>query len=188
MVYFAYAKRRDAFLTSALMEFLPHTNFTIPPFPDELVPSHGDAEASAEVPPPAPAAAQHSSSKDSSQRAEAEEPVDPDPIHAVSPDEDREANLQLSNFPEPAQFVEPFAEEHPAMPPPAIPMETDNPEVSQPTESAEESQSEMPRRTPLPTIQEGPRTPPAAPASDSEHSSPAKLRKRTRRATAAPPP
>ncbi|XP_038993424.1 predicted GPI-anchored protein 58 [Hibiscus syriacus] len=188
------------------MEFLPHTNFTIPHFPDELVPSYGDAEASAEVPPPAPAATQHSSSKDSPQRAETEEPVDPDPIHAVSPDVDREANLQLTNFLETAPFVEPFAEEHPAMPPPDVPMEAANPEVSQPTESAEESQSEMPRQAPLrrsrrrlrkasqhqepplPTVQEGPRTPPAAPASDSEHSSPAKLRKRTHRATAAPPP
>ncbi|KAE8695166.1 hypothetical protein F3Y22_tig00110733pilonHSYRG00282 [Hibiscus syriacus] len=41
---------------------------------------------------------------------------------------------------------------------------------------------------PLPTVQECPRTPPAAPASDFEHSSPAKLRKRTRRATVTPPP
>ncbi|KAE8694437.1 hypothetical protein F3Y22_tig00110783pilonHSYRG00231 [Hibiscus syriacus] len=206
MVYFAYAKRRDVFLTSALMEFLPHTNFTTPTFPDKLVPLNEDAEASAEVPNPDPTAAQHSSSKDSHRPAKVEEPVDPDPIHDVSPDVDREANRQLAHLPEPAQFVEPLEEEHQEIPPPAVPMEADNPEISQPTESAEESQFEMPRQAPLrisrrrlrkasqhqepslPTVQECPSTPPAVPASDSEHSNPAKLRKRTRRATAVPPP
>ncbi|KAE8684537.1 DNA-directed RNA polymerase V subunit 5C-like [Hibiscus syriacus] len=175
---------------NALMEFLPHTNFTIPTFPDELVPLNEDAEASAEVPHPEPATAQHSSSKDSHRPAEVEEPVDPNPIHEVSPDVDREANRQLAHLPEPAQFVESLTEEHPEIPPPPIPMEVDNLEVSQPTESAKESQSEMPRQAslrrskrrlkkasqhqepPLPTVQEGPSTSPATPASDSKHSSP----------------
>ncbi|XP_039017024.1 proline-rich receptor-like protein kinase PERK10 [Hibiscus syriacus] len=206
MTYFAYFKRRDEFLTSALMEFLPHTNFTIPIFPDILVPTNEDVEASAEAPHPAPAAAQHSSSKESHQPAEADDPVDPDPAHVVSLNVDREANLQLANVSEPPQFVKPLAVEHPHMPHPVTIMEEAHPEVPHPTESTKESQSEMPRQTPLhrsqrrlrkasqreepplPAVPEGPSTPPATPSSDSEHFSPAKLRKRTRRATAAPPP
>ncbi|KAE8725369.1 hypothetical protein F3Y22_tig00008957pilonHSYRG00158 [Hibiscus syriacus] len=159
MTYFAYAKCRDAFLTNALMEFLPHTNFIILIFPESLVPPNEDVEASGEVPRPVPTDDHHSSNGDNHQTAEAEEPVDPDPVHAP-----------------------------------------------QPTESTEESQFEMLRQAllrrsrrrlrkasqhrepPLPAIPEGPSTPPAASASDSEHSSSVKLRKRTRRAIAAPPP
>ncbi|KAE8730261.1 putative beta-1,3-galactosyltransferase 19 [Hibiscus syriacus] len=153
----------------ALMEFLPHTNFTIPPFPDVLVPSHGDAEASAEVPPPAPAAAQHLSSKDSPQRAEAKEPMDPDPIHTVSPDVDREANLQLANFPEPTPFVEPFAEER-----------------SQKNVAYERHLNIRSPRSQL--FKKALALLQLHQLHDSKHSSHAKLRKRARRATAAPPP
>ncbi|KAE8712804.1 hypothetical protein F3Y22_tig00110223pilonHSYRG00028 [Hibiscus syriacus] len=89
--------RQSSILKSiALMEFLPHTNFTIPTFPVVLVPPNEDAEASAE-----PAAA--------------EEAVDPDPIHEVSHDVEREANPQLANLPKDAQIIEHLVAEHPDM-------------------------------------------------------------------------
>ncbi|KAE8668890.1 Chaperone DnaJ-domain superfamily protein, putative isoform 2 [Hibiscus syriacus] len=206
MTYFAYAKRRDEFFTNAFLEFLPHMNFTVPDFPKILLPPNEDVEESTKVPHPATADAPQSPGVESPQPAKAEEPTDPDLVHVVSTDAEREANLQLAYHPESPQFVEPLAAEHPDMPQPTVPMEEEHPEVPQPIESTEESQSEMPRQAPLhrsrcrlkkaskredpqlSTVPEGPSTPPAATASDFEHSSLAKLRKRPRRATAVPPP
>ncbi|KAE8718683.1 hypothetical protein F3Y22_tig00109999pilonHSYRG00053 [Hibiscus syriacus] len=121
----------------------------------------------------------HTQDEEVNQLVKAEDLADPDSFHIVSSIENREANLQLANVLKSPQIIEPLVVEHPDMSQLAAPMEEESRRLLKKASKHKEPH--------LSTIPEGPSTPLAAPASDSEHSSPAKLRKRTRRATTAPP-
>ncbi|KAE8705556.1 Detected protein of unknown function [Hibiscus syriacus] len=158
-----HARRRDEFLTNAFMEILPHTNFNITVFPATLLHTSETVKASEEAHQPG--------NEEVHQPADEEEPTDPDLFHTISPTEHQEEELQLA--------------------PPVEPMEKEQPEMSQqvPLRRSRCRLKKVSKRKEhqLSTVSEGPSTPPAAPASDSEHSNPAQLRKRTRCTTVAPP-